>query len=96
LAEAHPFLALLLFAVAGTAIIGVIRIFGVVIGTGGQVIRRADNPEAFDLGLIFTGWFFGAVLLIVAFVTWTGLESHKATESYLKELHDGQRTASSR
>lgn len=89
MATAHPFIALLLIAVSGAALLGLIRVTGVAIGQFGQVIRRADNPEAFDFGLLLAGFILLAVLLIAGFGQWARSDSEKLTKSYLESLQDG-------
>jgi divalent metal cation (Fe/Co/Zn/Cd) transporter len=90
MAEAHPFLSLLLFAAAFAAYTGVCLKLGVAPGLRPLwLIRRSENPEGFISGLMISTILVAGILIIAAFEEWARLDSEVLTAAYLKALHDG-------
>jgi Zn-dependent protease with chaperone function len=89
LADTHPYLSMLLFAVAMAVILCGVRMLGIAIGIGGNIVRRSDNPEAFDLGLLGVGFVSAMLIVLMAFGQWAESNSDAATKAYLKRLDEG-------
>ncbi|HTK35561.1 MAG TPA: hypothetical protein VL358_09785 [Caulobacteraceae bacterium] len=86
-------MAILFFAVVVAAFLFGLRLLGVVIGIGGHVVRRSDNPQAFDLGLMGVGFFSAMLIVLMAFAQCARGNSDAATKAYLKRLADGAAAA---